>query len=70
MISSKYHQADAAGMAAAAPAAGMDACGSGVGGLRWSELHAELQAMDGDLDAAEAALQAATARLGTAGRTA
>jgi hypothetical protein len=42
--------------------------GSGDNGgssARWHEMRAELQAMDGDLDAAEAALQAATARLGS-----
>jgi hypothetical protein len=53
--------------ARAAAGAGVDVSviDSGSSSVRWHELRAELQAMDGDLDAAEAALQAATARLGS-----
>jgi hypothetical protein len=46
--------------------AGVGASGdNGGSSARWHELRAELQAMDGDLDAAEAALRAASARLGS-----
>jgi hypothetical protein len=70
------HEARASGnwtaaAAAAAPAVHAGACiaasrcGNSGSSVTWHELRAELQAMDGDLDAAEAALQAATARLGS-----